>query len=112
METFHRSDREVVEVVDGVHLAELVAGDSMSIQYFRIEPGARVPEHSHHHEQTGYVTDGVLTFLVDGEEFRVGPHDAYALPGGEPHAAENRTDGLVEGVDVFSPPRPLSDAPI
>jgi quercetin dioxygenase-like cupin family protein len=112
MDVFTRDEREVVEVVDGVYLAQLVSGESMSAQYFRIEPGASLPEHSHEHEQTGYITAGVLTLAVDGETRRVGTDDAYCIPGGERHAAENETDGLVEGVDVFSPPRDPSDLPV
>ncbi|WP_254546000.1 cupin domain-containing protein [Halomarina pelagica] len=105
MEIAPRTERQTTEAVDGVHLARLVVGENMSVQYFRIEPGAEVPEHSHPHEQTGYVTAGVLTFVVDGEEHRAGVDDAYAIPADEPHAARNDTDGLVEGVDIFSPPR-------
>ncbi|MFC7153927.1 cupin domain-containing protein [Halomarina halobia] len=105
MEIAPRTERKTTEAVDGVHLAQLVVGENMSVQYFRIEPGAEVPEHSHPHEQTGYVTAGVLTFVVDGEERRVGVDDGYAIPADEPHAARNEGDELVEGVDIFSPPR-------
>jgi len=114
MDLLQRSAREVVEPFDGVHLATLLAGESMSFQYYRFEPGARVPEHDHPHEQGGYVTEGVLTFetdtaVINGEpaegRVRASVDDAYVVPGGEPHAAVNETDGLVEGLDVFSPPR-------
>ncbi|MFC6834925.1 cupin domain-containing protein [Halomarina ordinaria] len=109
MDVMSRSDRDLVDAVEGVSLGQLVVGEEMSVQYFRIEPGAEVPEHSHPHEQTGYVTAGVLTFVVDGEEREVGVDDAYVIPGGEPHAARNDGDDAVEGVDVFSPPRLNAD---
>jgi quercetin dioxygenase-like cupin family protein len=105
MERVSRTDVDAAEAVDGVHLSQLAAGTEMSVQHFRIEPGAVVPEHSHPHEQTGYLTAGTLTFLVDGDERVVSAGDSYAIPGDEPHAAENRGDVAVEGVDVFSPPR-------
>lgn len=105
MDTTDPSDREPTEVIDGVHLAQLAAGERMSVQHFRIEPGATVPEHDHPHEQTGFIYGGELTFLVDGEEFVVGEGGSYAIPGDEPHAAENRGETTVLGVDVFSPPR-------
>lgn len=95
-----------VEAIDNVHLAQLAAGDDMSVQHFRIESGATVPEHDHHHEQSGFVYRGELTFvLADGEEVVVGEGDSYVLAGDEPHAAENRGEEPVEGVDIFSPPR-------
>ncbi|MCO8243161.1 MULTISPECIES: cupin domain-containing protein [unclassified Haladaptatus] len=105
MESIALSDREVTEAVDGVYLAQLVAGERMSIQHFHIEPGVTVPEHSHEHEQTGFVYGGTLTIIVDGEEFTIEQDDSYAIPSDEPHAAENRTDTPVRGVDIFSPPR-------
>lgn len=98
--------------MDGVHLAQLAVGEGMSVQHFRIEPGATVPEHDHHHEQAGFVYEGELTFVAGGEsrtESRVGPGDSYTIPGGEPHAVENGGDVAARGVDVFSPPRPNPD---
>jgi len=68
-----------------------------------------VPEHSHHHEQVGQLTQGTLVFVVDGERVVVEAGDAYEIPGDEPHAAANRGDVAVEGIDVFSPPRANPD---
>lgn len=106
MERVALADREEVEAVDRVNLAQLAAGDELSVQHFRIEPGAVVPEHDHRHEQGGFVYRGELTFVLeDGTEVVVGEGDSYVLAGHEVHAAENRGDEPVEGVDVFSPPR-------
>ncbi|WP_225335474.1 cupin domain-containing protein [Halomicrobium urmianum] len=105
MEEVPHATRETVEAVEGVHLTQLAVGERMSVQHFHFEPGAGVPEHSHRHEQVGYVDQGTLTFAVDGEEFTVGPGDSYVIPGDEPHSAENRGEEPVSGVDVFSPPR-------
>ncbi len=105
MDSIPLSDREATEVADGVYLAQLAAGERMSIQHFHIEPGATVPEHSHEHEQTGFIYESALTFVVDGEEFTIGEDDSYAIPSDEPHSAENRTDTTVRGIDIFSPPR-------
>ncbi|WP_135829383.1 cupin domain-containing protein [Halorussus halobius] len=105
MQVVPKDAEESTEAVEGVHLSMLAGAERMNVQHFDIEPGATVPEHSHDHEQTGYVTQGTLTFLVDGEEFAVSAGDSYAIPSDEPHAAENRGDVPVEGLDVFSPPR-------
>jgi quercetin dioxygenase-like cupin family protein len=118
---------ETTEVAPGVHLAQTVVGERMSVQSVYIEPGASVPRHSHPHEQTGYLSAGALTFLVgaseededgDGastvevngetvsdEEVVVHAGDSYVIPGDQPHAAVNNGEVPVEGVDVFSPPR-------
>jgi quercetin dioxygenase-like cupin family protein len=109
MEVAPKEAEESTEAVEGVHLSLLAGADDMNVQHFFIEPGAEVPEHSHENEQTGYITQGTLTFFVDGEEIDVSEGDSYAIPGDEPHAAENRGDVPVEGVDIFSPPRENPD---
>jgi len=96
---------EETEVEPGVHLAQLAVGDEMSIQHLRMEPGARVPEHDHRHEQVGFVYEGAQTFVLDDGAITVEAGGSYALKSNERHAAENRGDGLVRAIDVFSPPR-------
>jgi len=105
MERISESEIEAAEPEDGVHLKLLAGGEKMNVQHFHIEPGATVPEHSHPHEQAGYITGGVGVFLVGDEEVQVEPGDSYSIPGGEPHGLENRGDEPVRGVDIFSPPR-------
>ncbi|MFD1565651.1 cupin domain-containing protein [Haloarchaeobius amylolyticus] len=105
MERVSLTDSEPSEAADGVNLALLAGSESMNVQHFEIEPGAVVEEHSHPHEQTGFIYEGELVFLVQDEETVCGPGDSYAIPGEQPHAAENRGDETVRGVDIFSPPR-------
>ena len=105
MDIVPASSVEATEAVDGAHLKLLAGGSEMNVQHFRIEPGATVPEHSHPNEQSGYILDGTLTFIVDGETHVVEAGDSYVFAGGEPHGAENRGDVPVVGLDIFSPPR-------
>ena len=105
MEIVSGSERVSTAPVDGVHLKLLAGGTEANIQQFTIEPGAVVPEHSHPHEQVGYLLDGTLTFTVDGESRLVEADDSYVIPGGEPHSAENNGDTTAIGLDIFSPPR-------
>jgi len=109
MEVVTHAARETVEAVEGVHLTQLAVGERASVQHFHIEPDAVVPEHSHEHEQVGYVTSGSGVFLVEGEELPVGPGDSYALESNEPHRVVNRGDEPLEGIDVFAPPRANPD---
>lgn len=106
MEKIATDEVEPTEAVEGVHLSSLAAGDRMSVQEFRIEPGQGVPTHSHPHEQVGYLTRGELRFVLgDGEEIVIRAGDSYVIPGEESHGAYNDGDVPVEGIDVFSPPR-------
>jgi len=101
------STREVdaSEPIEGVSLELLAAGEETSMQRFEIDPGAEVPEHSHPHEQTGFVYEGELTFVSGGETVVVESGSSFSIPGGEPHSAKNEGEVPVRGVDVFSPPR-------
>jgi mannose-6-phosphate isomerase-like protein (cupin superfamily) len=96
---------DATEAMSGVHLAQLAAGDRMSVQHFFVEPSDTVPEHSHEHEQVGFILEGSGAFVVDGEEIFVDEGDSYVIPGGEPHELENRAEIPLRGLDVFSPPR-------
>lgn len=109
MEIVPESSVESTEAVEGAHLKLLAGGTEMNVQHFTIDPGASVPEHSHPHEQTGYVVQGRLTFTVDGETLVAEAGDSYVIPGGEPHGAENLGDEPVVGLDIFSPPRDEPD---
>jgi len=109
MERVPLSERETVEAVDGVNLTQLASGEGLSVQHFRIEPGAVVPEHSHPHEQAGWVESGEAVFAVLGEELVVGAGDSYVIPGDEPHSVQVRGDEPLVGVDVFHPPRTNPD---
>lgn len=109
MDLVSLSESDEPEVLDGVFLAQLAAGERTSVQHFRLEPGADVDEHSHEHEQAGYLFEGDLRFVVDGTEYRVTAGDAYVIPGHTPHAVTNDGDEPGVGVEIFSPPR--SDPP-
>ena len=105
MEIVSETDVERTEAVDDVHLSLLAGGERANVQHFAIEPGAEVPEHSHPNEQVGYLLEGELTFVVDGERQVVEAGDSYVIPGDEPHGAENTGEEPAVGLDVFSPPR-------
>lgn len=109
MDVIADADVEAVEAVDDVFLTQGAAGNETSIQRFVIDPGAKVPEHDHPHEQIGVVIQGTATFVVDGEDLVVEAGDTYVIPGDEPHAALNRGDEAIVGYDIFSPPRANPD---
>jgi quercetin dioxygenase-like cupin family protein len=109
MDVVSDADAAAVEAVDDVFLTQGAVGEDTSIQRFAIEPGAEVPEHDHHHEQIGVITEGSITFVVRGEELVVEAGDTYVIPGDEPHAARNDGDEPVVGYDIFSPPRANPD---
>jgi quercetin dioxygenase-like cupin family protein len=108
MDVASSDESEEREVVSGVHNMAMLEGERTNLLRFRIEPGESVPEHSHPHEQIGYIIGGEATFRTDGETRTLGPGDAYRIPGGEPHRLDNDGSEPVLGIDVFSPPRDLA----
>jgi quercetin dioxygenase-like cupin family protein len=103
VQSLRESGRE--EPIDGVTLAQLAAGERMSVQHFEIKPGARVDDHSHEHEQAGFLIDGSLRLTVGDETYHLTPGDSYVIPGGAVHAAYGEGDEAAIGVELFSPPR-------
>jgi quercetin dioxygenase-like cupin family protein len=109
MEVVPEATVESSEPIEDVHLKLLAGGSEANVQHFRIDPGAVVPEHSHPNEQLGYLVEGTLDFHVDGDTVTAEPGDSYAIPGDEPHGAENTGDEPAIGIEVFSPPRENPD---
>jgi len=96
---FYPNEAEKYKVLaEGVQMKSLAHGQKTHLCEFRIAQGGRVPEHSHPHEQTGYLVSGRVRFLVGGETFEAGPGDSWCLPGSVPHAADVLEDSvMVEG---------------
>jgi quercetin dioxygenase-like cupin family protein len=106
MDVVNVDERDSPEVREGVFLAQLASGEKMSVQHFRIEPGSGVGDHSHEHEQAGYLVSGEILFTVDGEEYVVEAGDSYVIPGEAVHSAHSQGEEAAVGVELFSPPRP------
>ena len=87
----------------GVQLKSLTHGEKTHMCEFVIEGGSEIPEHSHPHEQTGYLVSGKLTLVVEDQRFDVEPGDSWSIPGNVPHRASAIKDSVA--VEVFSPVR-------
>ena len=100
---YKKSDEGYTEPVDGIRFKSLTHGEKTHLVEFRLAKGMLLPEHSHHHEQIGYLVSGGLLFNVNGERFEAGPGDSWSIKGELPHSAEALDDCVV--VEVFSPVR-------
>ena len=109
MDRVSRGDREYEEQTPGVSLADLAAGEQVSMKHWRIDPGATLPPHRHPNEQVGYLVSGELVAILEDREVTLEPGDSYVFPGEELHGAENRGDEPAVGVGILSPPREAPD---
>jgi quercetin dioxygenase-like cupin family protein len=72
---------------------------------FVVPAGARVPvPHSHERfDETIYGLDGVLTWVVDGREVRIGPGEVLFIPRGHVHHFANHDTQAAQQLGVITP---------
>jgi quercetin dioxygenase-like cupin family protein len=96
-------DLRAFTAVAGVHMRG-VFGEGAMLNLVELEPDALLPLHSHPHEQIGFVVSGTEILEVEGVEHRIGPNEAYVIPGGVEHSGRGGPEGCVL-IDVFQPVR-------
>ncbi len=89
--------------VPGIEQKTLVYGENTLMTEFVLKKGSRLPQHSHPHEQTGYLVSGRIRLFIDAEEHVVTPGDSWCIPGNVEHGAEILEDAVA--IEVFSPVR-------
>lgn len=90
-------------VFKGVHLDSLAVGEKSMVTKMNYIVGNYATEHTHPHEQCGYVISGKYLMTVENNEFILEAGDSYAVPGNIPHSFKVLDAGEV--VDVFTPHR-------
>lgn len=80
-----------------------VHAERMTLAYWTIAKDARLPEHSHHHEQVCNVLEGEFELTIDGESRRLGAGDVGVIPSNAVHSGRALSDCKV--MDVFHPVR-------
>lgn len=98
-----QSDGEQRQLLEGVGLKTLAWGERTLMARFRLLAGAKIPPHSHPHEQIGCLTRGRLRLVVAGKEHTASPGDAWCIPPDTEHEAEALEDA--EALEVFAPVR-------
>lgn len=92
-----------VPMFDGVSRRTLNSGDRATLVEVTFAAGSTVPEHTHPHEQIGYLSSGRLRFRIGSDEREIVAGDSWLIPGDVPHVVTALEDSIA--VDVFSPPR-------
>ena len=84
------------EIMPGYHA-------KMSIAFWDVETGAKVPEHSHKNEQIMQVLEGSFEFTLDGETKIYQSGDVVVIAPYKMHSGQALTPCKL--MDVFSPVR-------
>ncbi len=98
-----RADSGYEEILPGIRVKTLCAGERTLLSEFRMQKGSRLPEHSHPHEQTGYLVKGRVRLASGGLVKEASPGDSWSISGGQSHSAEILEDSIA--IEVFSPMR-------
>lgn len=98
----HWSALEERTIVPGMH-ARFIHSSSMTFALWRMEAGAKLPRHSHPHEQVVHMRSGELELTVDGVATLMTAGDVLVIPPDVPHEGTALTN--VEVLDAFSPVR-------
>jgi quercetin dioxygenase-like cupin family protein len=91
------------KIMDGIRIKTLVHGAETLMTEFVMDKGALLIEHSHPHEQTGYLVKGKINLFIAGKSRQLNPGDSWSVPSGVKHKAEILEDSLA--IEVFSPCR-------
>ena len=96
-------DANAVEMFPGVVRRTLNSGERATLIEVTLEEGAVVPDHTHPHEQIGYVVSGRVRFEIAGEAQDLRAGDSYLVPSEAPHLVTALEPSVC--IDVFSPVR-------
>ncbi|HEX9113052.1 MAG TPA: cupin domain-containing protein [Nitrospirota bacterium] len=98
-----RDDNGYINALEKIQRKTLVYGEKTLLTEFRLEKGAVLPEHSHPHEQTGYLVSGRIDLTIGDETHQVAPGGSWCIPGNVAHRAIAREDSVA--IEIFSPVR-------
>ena len=87
----------------GGSLDSLATGEKSIVCKMNYVAGDFATEHTHPHEQSGYVISGKYRMVDNGVEYELNPGDSYVIRGNVPHSFKVIEAGEV--IDVFTPIR-------
>jgi quercetin dioxygenase-like cupin family protein len=98
-----KSAEDYKTIVAKIEMKTLVHGDRTLMSEFRLAKGARLPRHSHPHEQTGYLVSGRMELTIGETVHQVEPGDSWCIGGDVEHEGLAHEDSVA--IEVFSPVR-------
>jgi quercetin dioxygenase-like cupin family protein len=97
------SENGYARTLEGIAMKTLVYGEATLMTEFRLSKGASLPEHTHPHEQIGYLVQGRIKLFIDAKSKVLTAGDSWCVPSNAVHRAEILEDSVA--IEVFSPAR-------
>ena len=90
------------EIIPG-YFGKFFHGDNMTIAFWTVKKNAKIPIHSHHHEQCLFVKKGEFELILDNKKKLLNSNDLIIIPSNKDHSGRAITE--CELIDFFSPSR-------
>jgi len=91
------------QVAGGIGIKTINYGQETLMTEFTLKKGSVLPEHSHPHEQTGYLVEGKMNLRIGETSRIISPGDSWNVPSDVQHGATVIEDSVA--VEVFAPRR-------
>jgi len=98
-----KSDSGYTETLTGVKIKTLVYGDKSLMAEFILSRGSVLPEHTHLHEQIGYLVKGRIRLFIESKSKIMNAGDSWCVASNVRHHAEIIDDSIA--VECFTPCR-------
>ena len=106
--SIHEDDQEALPAGEDRYFKLLIDpryGAKHFTQFIGFIDRSRAPFHTHTYEEAIYILEGEGVVHIKGlPEQPIRPGTSIFLPPGTPHCLENRSDGVLKLLGVFSPP--------
>lgn len=100
----HADQEPAVTTPDGARRRVLSYGGNLMLVEFTFDAGVASWEHSHPHEQVGYVVEGEIDFCMAGQApVRLGRGGSYYVPANVKHYVVTHAPTIL--LDAFTPIR-------
>jgi len=111
MPFFQILDIQKVTLQNGIKI-RAIYGERVSVSILEIPPFAQIPPHRHPNEQIGVVEAGEMEYTI-GEETRLcHAGSAFVIPPNTTHSAVVLSDSPARVLDIFTPPRRISETEV
>ena len=97
------SDNGYTEILSGVKVKTLVYGDTSLMTEFILKKGSILPEHTHIHEQIGYLVKGKIKLFIESKSKIINQGDSWCVTSNKKHKAEIIEDSIA--LEIFTPSR-------
>ena len=64
----------------------------------------KIPDNPHEGEEFGYVTEGVITIVIDNEKYQAKKGESFYIACDKPNYLENTTNKQAKAIWISAPP--------